>query len=147
MRNRREILKKPGRFFKMPAFGRLLSISLFWMYLSSFTGQTVGLEPSPFDHPLHCIIYMTETNGNIASMPLGRIRGCDGMSSHKTPGSTVPAKKVPIRLSDLRRKRDAYIQKRDIPSNRPNAGICKKLPGILRIPNRMEREKVGLWDK
>ena len=38
-----------------------------------------------------------------------------------------------IPLSDLRRKWHTYIQKRDILSNRLNAGILQKRPGILRI--------------
>ena len=35
-------------------------------------------------------------------------------------------KKVHVLQSELRRKRDAYIQKRYIISNRPNAGILQK---------------------
>ena len=63
------IFKMLGSSCKMPAFGRLLSMSLSGcMHPSSFAGQTVGLAPSSFDHPLHSKSFMTDINGNIASM-------------------------------------------------------------------------------
>uniref|UniRef100_M4BLD1 Uncharacterized protein n=1 Tax=Hyaloperonospora arabidopsidis (strain Emoy2) TaxID=559515 RepID=M4BLD1_HYAAE len=72
--------------------------------------------------------------------------GCDGTSSHQDGGSTLPGNEEgAILLSDLRRRRDAYIQKRDILSNRLNAESKKYAPfnhENIKMPQIIRNQKI-----